>query len=499
MVDYLNERLIKNGEDEEEKERGNNYNNIIVEKKEKLKDRILHENKKLWVVAAPAIFTRFSTFGVNIISLAFIGHIGATELAAYALIFTVLLRFCIGILLGMASGLETLCGQSYGAKQYHMLGLHLQRSFIVLTITTTLLLPLFLFTTPILKALGQENDIAQVAGVVSLWFIPVAYAYVVSFACQMYLQAQSKNIVIAYLAAITLIIHAFLSWLLTIKYKFGLNGAMISTILAYWIPNIGQLVYVMGGWCKDTWTGFSFLAFKDLWPVVKLSLSSGVMLCVELWYNSILVLLTGNFKNAEVQIDALSICLNINGWELMIALGFMSAACVRVANELGRGSSKAAKFSIMTIVLISSAIGFILSLFFFFLRGRLAFVFTKSLEVTKEVDRLSPLLAFSVLLNSVQPVLSGVAVGAGWQTIVAYVNIICYYLVGIPVGVMLGYFLQLQVTGVWMGMLIGTLVQTIALVIITTKTDWDEQVRLTQQRVKGWAIEDDNNVTSQGA
>lgn len=27
-----------------------------------------------------------------------------------------------------------------------------------------------------------------------------------------------------------------------------------------------------------------------------------------------------------------------------------------------------------------------------------------------------------------------------------------------------------------MGMLIGTLVQTIALVIITTKTDWDEQV-----------------------
>ncbi|KAH0647198.1 hypothetical protein KY285_032446 [Solanum tuberosum] len=233
----------------------------------------------------------------------------------------------------------------------------------------------------------------------------------------------------------------------------------------------------MGGWCKDTWTGFSFLAFKDLWPVVKLSLSSGVMLCVELWYNSILVLLTGNFKNAEVQIDALSICLNINGWEMMIALGFMSAACVRVANELGRGSSKAAKFSIMTIVLISSAIGFTLALFFFFLRGRLAFVFTKSLEVVKEVDSLSPLLAFSVLLNSVQPVLSGVAVGAGWQTIVAYVNIICYYLVGIPVGVMLGYFLQLQVTGVWMGMLIGTLVQTIALVIITSKTDWDEQIK----------------------
>jgi Na+-driven multidrug efflux pump len=34
--------------------------------------------------------------------------------------------------LGMASALETLCGQSYGAKQYHMLGIYLQRSWIIL-------------------------------------------------------------------------------------------------------------------------------------------------------------------------------------------------------------------------------------------------------------------------------------------------------------------------------------------------------------------------------
>ncbi|KAK4357867.1 hypothetical protein RND71_023477 [Anisodus tanguticus] len=94
MAEDLIEKLLINGEDQEEKER----NTIIVEKEERLGDKILNENKKLWVVAAPAIFTRFSTFGVNVISLAFIGHIGATELAAYALVSTVLLRFCIGII-----------------------------------------------------------------------------------------------------------------------------------------------------------------------------------------------------------------------------------------------------------------------------------------------------------------------------------------------------------------------------------------------------------------
>jgi hypothetical protein len=61
--------------------------------------RAWEENKKLWVVAGPSIFTRFSSLGVTVISgQAFIGHIGPTELAAYALVSTVLMRFSNGIL-----------------------------------------------------------------------------------------------------------------------------------------------------------------------------------------------------------------------------------------------------------------------------------------------------------------------------------------------------------------------------------------------------------------
>lgn len=39
----------------------------------------------------------------------------------------------------------------------------------------------------------------------------------------------------------------------------------------------------------------------------------------------------------------------------------------------------------------------------------------------------------------------GVAVGAGWQSVAAYVNIGSYYLIGIPIGVLLGNLLHLQV------------------------------------------------------
>ena len=60
--------------------------------------RLLEENRKLWAVAGPSICTRFSMFGVTVISQAFIGHIGATELAGFALVSTVLMRFSSGIL-----------------------------------------------------------------------------------------------------------------------------------------------------------------------------------------------------------------------------------------------------------------------------------------------------------------------------------------------------------------------------------------------------------------
>ncbi|KAK7286610.1 hypothetical protein RJT34_21729 [Clitoria ternatea] len=458
--------------------------------------RVWNESKVMWVVAAPAIFTRFSSFGVNVISQAFMGHIGSRELAAFALVFTVFVRFSNGILLGMATALETLCGQAYGAKQYAMMGVYLQRSWIVLFLTGVILLPIFIFSSPILVVLGQEESISKVAGIISLWLIPVVFAFIASFTCQMFLQAQSKNTIIAFLAAFTLIIHISLSWLLTIKFKLGIAGAMASTCLAYWIPNIGQLIFVTCGWCPETWKGFSFLAFKDLWPVVKLSLSSGVMLCLELWYNTVLILLTGNTPNAEVEIDALSICLNINGWEMMISVGFMNAVSVRVANELGRGSSKAAKFSVVVTVLTSFAIGFFLFLFFLFFRERLAYIFTSNNDVAIPVGDLSPLLAVSMLLNSVQPVLSGVAVGAGWQSIVAYVNLGCYYLIGIPVGILLGKVFHWEVKGIWIGMLFGTLIQTIVLLVITYKTNWDEQVLLARNRVKKWSkIDLDNHET----
>ncbi|KAJ9563902.1 hypothetical protein OSB04_009062 [Centaurea solstitialis] len=263
----------------------------------------------------------------------------------------------------------------------------------------------------------------------------------------------------------------------------GCHHAMIALSLSSWFLVIGEFIYIFGGWCPHSWKGFTVAAFKDLLPLVKLSISSGVMLCLELWYYAILVLLAGYMPDAKIAISAFAICLNMNAWEVMISLGFLGSACVRVANELGRGNAKAVKFSIKVLLGTSITIG----LFFFVLclafGRKLAYMFTDDERVADMISELSLLLSFSVLLNSIYPVLSGVAVGAGLQGAVAIVNLVCFYVIGIPVGALLGYLTSLQVKGIWIGMIFGILTQTIILGYMTWKTDWDDQVKKASERL----------------
>ncbi|KAM1203708.1 hypothetical protein ACFX15_019142 [Malus domestica] len=101
---------------------------------------------------------------------------------------------------------------------------------------------------------------------------------------------------------------------------------------------------------------------------------------------------------------------------------------------------------------------------------------------------MSYLLAITILLNSVQPVLSGVAVGSGWQAWVAYINLFCYYIVGLPLGFVMEWIFNLSIGGIWGGMIFGgTGLQTLILAIITIRRDWENEAEKANQRVLKWS------------
>ncbi|XP_076950347.1 protein DETOXIFICATION 24-like [Bidens hawaiensis] len=393
----------------------------------------------------------------------------------------------------MSSATQTLFGQSSGAGQHHMMGIHLQRSWILDLITMTIVLPILIFGTQIFKLLGQEEATANSGGYISLWMIPFCYSYVFAITIQLYLQAQLKNMIVAWLSAIQLVNDILLSLLFVLVLKLGVAGAMLAYCLSSWFVVIEELIYVFGGWCSNTWKGFTVAAFKDMVPLVKLSVFSCVMIGLELWYSGVLALLAGYLPNAKVTISAFSICLSINTLEYMICLGFLDAACIRVSNELGRGNVKAVKFAIKVLLGTSIVIGgffFVLCLVF---RNDIAYLFTNDERIANAVVDLSLLLSFSIMLNSIYPILTGVAIGAGMQSSVAIINLICFYLIGVPLAALLGYLTSLQVKGIWIGMIGGYIAQTIALSYMIWRTNWNDEVKKASERLMRFYVKSDEN------
>ncbi|GAB2217358.1 hypothetical protein Drorol1_Dr00000533 [Drosera rotundifolia] len=445
----------------------------------------LVESTRLWAIAGPIAFTILCNYGINSFTNIFVGHIGDIELSAVAISLSVIANFSFGFMLGMGSALETICGQAFGAGQINMLGVYMQRSWIILFIACFFLLPLYIFATPILKLLGQEDDIAQLAGTFAIQCIPQLFSLAVNFPCQKFLQAQSKVGIMAWIGFVALVVHILMLYFFIEEFGWGTAGAAAAYNISAWGIAVAQVVYI-AGWCKDAWTGLSWLAFQDLWPFVKLSVESAVMLCLEIWYFMTIIVLTGHLANPVIAVGSLSICMNVNGWEGMLFIGINAAISVRVSNELGSGHPRAAKYSVIITVLQSLCIGICLMLVVMITKNHFAVIFTESKEMQAAVSHLAYLLGITMVLNSVQPVISGVAIGGGWQGVVAYINLFCYYIIGLPLGFLLGYKTRLRVEGIWIGMICGTTLQTFILIFMLYKTNWNKEVEHANERMRIW-------------
>uniref|UniRef100_A0A0D9V638 Protein DETOXIFICATION n=1 Tax=Leersia perrieri TaxID=77586 RepID=A0A0D9V638_9ORYZ len=453
---------------------------------------------KLWGIAGPVILTGVFQFLTGFVTTAFVGHIGKVELAAVSIVNGIIECLAFGLLLGMGSALETLCGQAVGAGQLGMLGVYMQRSWVICLATSLAILPLYLFASPLLRLLRQQREIADVAGTYARWSAPQLFAYAVSFPLQKFYQAQSRVWAVTCISAAVLAAHTLLNWVFVARLGHGVVGAAIVCDVSWWLLNAAQFAYLVAGPFPESWTGFSRKAFHSLSGFVKLSLASAVMLCLEMWYYTAVLILVGMLKDPEVQVGAISICMNYQLWTLMVAVGFNAAVSVRVANELGANHPKAAKFAVVVATATSFAVGLVFTIISLVARKQLPRLFTDDDVLLKETAKLGYLLAATIFLNSIQPVLSGVAIGAGWQAPVAFVNIGCYYLVGLPIAAVFAFkltrdatgnlvtFVYQSMQGIWVGMLTGTILQTIILIVIVFRTKWQKEAMLAEERIKTW-------------
>ncbi|CAN6724922.1 unnamed protein product [Malus baccata var. baccata] len=446
---------------------------------------VIQEAKlQLWL-AGPLIAVSLLQYSLQVTAVMFVGHLGELELSSASMASSFANVTGFSVLLGMGSALETLCGQAYGAKQYRMLGVHMQKAMLILLAVSIPLSLIWFYTSDILMALHQDHEISAEAGTFNRWMIPSLFAFSLLQCLNRFLQTQNNVFPMMITSGVTACLHIAVCWGLIFKSGLRNKGAALAISISHWLNVVLVASYVLfSPACKKTWTGFSKQALHDIFSFVKLAISSAVMLCLEYWCFEMVVLLSGLLPNPKLETSVLSISLNTCWMVYTISVGLGSAISTRVSNELGAGRPQGAKLALRVMTVMALLQGAAIAIATVLIRHVWGKLYSNEHQVIKYVAKMMLLLAVSDFLDGFQCVLSGAARGCGWQNLCVAINFIAYYAVGIPTAVVFAFVLHIGGMGLWMGIICGLVVQLTALVVVNLRTDWNKEATKAANRVQ---------------
>ncbi|XP_039122679.1 protein DETOXIFICATION 14-like [Dioscorea cayenensis subsp. rotundata] len=444
----------------------------------------MKESGRMAKVAGPMMLVSMSQILLQFISVVMVGHLGEIPLSATTIATSVAAVTGFSVLVGMASALDTLCGQAYGAEQYKKLATNTYSAMVSLTLVCIPLSFLWLFIDKILSVIGQDPLISHEAGKYVKLLIPSIFSYSISQPLMKFLQSQSLILPMLLSSVATLCLHLPLCWLFVFKFGFGNAGAALSINISNWTYVLVLVLYVkLAKSCERTRAPISVEAIKGVNEFMKLSLPSVAMLCLQWWSCELLVLMSGFLPNAKLETSVLSICLTIVQVMFCFPYGFGAAASTRISNELGAGNPQKARFVAYVVLCLALVEVTIVSGILFAARHIWACVFSNIKEVVDHVSRLAPFICLAVIMDCLQGIISGIARGCGWQNIGAYANLVALYLIGTPLAIVLGFIVHMRGKGIWIGIWSGATIQSISLLLITFFTNWEKQAKNAKKRI----------------
>ncbi|KAL2651203.1 hypothetical protein R1flu_019331 [Riccia fluitans] len=391
-------------------------------------DLVWGEVNKAVQLAWPMIVFSVAGYAILVITVMFVGrHGGELELSSVSIASSFASVTGFSVILGLASTMETLCGQAYGAKKYRMLGVYLQAAWIVEIAFGVLVFLLWLNMENILKAVGQEPEIAKMAAEYLLYTMPGVFGAALFNPICKYLQSQSVVIPLLVFSCFAVVFHIVACQLVIVTFNFGFTGGALATTMSYTFLLISLSLYTWGSAkYQKTWDGFTWEAFDYVGDYVKLALPTTCMMCFEYWTVEILVLAAGLLPKPELQVSILTICTRVSN-----ELGAFRPASAKLAGKVVLG------ISICCVVCISSSMVLARNIW-----GK---SFSKIEEVVLGVAQLIPLVALSSVFDGIQGVLSGIARGCGRQDMGAVINLTAFYIVGLPSALFLGFVQHMNV------------------------------------------------------
>lgn len=441
------------------------------------------EAKKLGRYSAPLILNFILEQVFSLVCIVFAGHLGKAKLAAVS-IATMVSSIVLAIYEGIATALDTLCPQAYGAGRYDMVGIQTQRCAVFSLVLFVPAAISWWYSSSFLKYMIEDPNVVTFAEKFLRVMIIGGPPYILFEDFKRYLQAQGIFDAATLILFITAPLDILLNWILVYSPNIGLGylGTAWASVINLWLTFILLVLYIIFVDGYECWDGFSVEAFTH-WKDMSMLAGPGIiMLLAESMAYELLTLMASYLGTNELAAQtALSSVVSLL---YMIPFAFSVAASTRIANFVGSGNINSSKVAthvgMMSCVYSALLNGFIILVF----ARPIAWLFTSDPDVQQRIVSLCPLMSLFVILDGWGCVASGVLRALGLQGIGGVINLVGYYLIAVPLAIVLGFTCQLGLEGLWIGNAIGLLLIAVGETYVIQTADWNDIIKQANARNK---------------
>ena len=417
--------------------------------------------------ALPVTCSRVGLLALVIVDTAMSGHLGAIELAYYALSTAFLVPMMmvgIGILLGTV----VLTAQAIGAGSPRECGGVWRVSMIHAALFGGAAFVLCYGAEWFLLATGQAPDLARGAGAVMAmfsWGMPAMFLY---FATSFFLEGISRPLPGMVVVLAANLLNGGLNWLFIYGAgdgieAMGAEGAALATSLVRWAMFAALAAYCLARLDSRHYgiRGAIADARQTGRRLRHIGYPMGLGAALESTSFSTMMLFAGLL--GATQIAGYQIAMNLLAFAFMFSLGFATVASVRVGNAVGRrdqpGVRAAGWVSVGLSALILAAVGTIYA----FTAEWLVAIYNSEPAVVAIAVPAILVGALVTVPDGVQGVLGGALRGAAdvWPATVLYV--IAFWFIMVPLGYYLGVMRLGGAAGLMIAVLAGVIVATMML------------------------------------
>ncbi len=421
-------------------------------------------------LAVPVAIGQLGHVMLGVVDSIMVGQLGTIPLAAASLVNSLfILILIIGI--GMTLAITPLVAFAQGARNNDECGIILRQALLINSIFAIILSLLVLFTAEFIHLLDQPQQVVTEART----YLQILSASILPFMIfqtyRQFIDGLSDTKPAMYVAIAANVVNVFGNWIfiygnLGVE-AMGLDGAGISTLFTRIFMAAAIMLFVMRSKKfkqYDPSLKFRNINVPIIRKIVKLGLPTGFQYFFEVAAFSFSAIMIGWI--GSVELAAHQIAISLASTTYMITLGISAAATIKVGNFYGqRNITSVIKSGKASLLIASIVMGFF-GLCFVVFRNSLPSIYISDIEVIKTASTLLIVAAFFQISDGLQAVGLGILRGILDVKIPMIITFFIYWLLGIPVGYLLGFTFKMGVAGIWLGLLLGL---TLAAIIFTRR------------------------------